>query len=75
MVFHAGTRMGAHGLETAGGRVLGVTAGGDDLAAAIGRAYAGVDAIHFDGALPPRHWPQGPCHGTIKRTWGRSSDG
>ena len=27
-VFHAGTRMGAHGLETAGGRVLGVTAGG-----------------------------------------------
>ena len=50
IVFHAGTRAGAHGLETAGGRVLGVTAGGDDLAAAIGRAYRGVEAIHFDGA-------------------------
>src|ERR1017187_10514213 len=50
VVFHAGTRAGAHGVETAGGRVLGVTAGGDDLAAAITRADQGVDAIHFDGA-------------------------
>jgi len=50
VVFHAGTRGGAHGLETAGGRVLGVTAGGDDLAAAVGRAYRGVEAIHFEGA-------------------------
>jgi phosphoribosylamine--glycine ligase len=50
VVFHAGTRLGAHGLETAGGRVLGVTAGGDNLAAAIGHAYQGVEAIHFDGA-------------------------
>jgi phosphoribosylamine--glycine ligase len=49
-VFHAGTRAGAHGVETAGGRVLGVTASGDNLAAAIARAYRGVDAIHFDGA-------------------------
>jgi phosphoribosylamine--glycine ligase len=47
-VFHAGTRMGERGLETAGGRVLGVTAGGPDLAAAIERAYAGVRRIHFD---------------------------
>jgi len=50
VVFHAGTRAGAHGLETAGGRVLGVTASGDNLAAAIGGAYQGVEAIHFDGA-------------------------
>jgi phosphoribosylamine--glycine ligase len=50
VVFQAGTRLGEHGLETAGGRVLGVTASGDDLAAAIGRAYQGVEAIHFDGA-------------------------
>jgi len=50
VVFHAGTRAGAHGLETGGGRVLGVTAGGTDLAAAIGRAYRGVEAIHFEGA-------------------------
>jgi phosphoribosylamine--glycine ligase len=50
VVFQAGTRSGAHGIETAGGRVLGVTAGGDTLAAAIALAYQGVDAIHFDGA-------------------------
>ncbi len=48
-VFHAGTRMGAHGLETAGGRVLGVTASGPDLPAAIAAAYRAVDCIHFEG--------------------------
>jgi phosphoribosylamine---glycine ligase len=48
-VFHAGTRMGANGLETAGGRVLGVTAGGDDLASAIARAYEAVGKIEFAG--------------------------
>ncbi len=48
-VFHAGTRIGPAGLETAGGRVLGVTAGGGGLADAIDRAYAGVKRIHFDG--------------------------
>ena len=48
-VFHAGTRIGPLGLETSGGRVLGVTASGPDLAAAIRNAYAGVDKIHFDG--------------------------
>ena len=48
-VFHAGTRQGASGIETAGGRVLGVTAGGADLASAIDAAYAGVRAIQFDG--------------------------
>ncbi len=48
-VFHAGTRTGAHGLETSGGRVLGVTAGGDDLPTAIARAYRAVKPIGFDG--------------------------
>ena len=48
-VFHAGTREGAYGIETAGGRVLGVTASGDDLAGAIDRAYAAVREIHFEG--------------------------
>jgi len=48
-VFHAGTRQGSAGLETAGGRVLGVTAAGPDLAAAIGNAYAAARLIHFDG--------------------------
>ncbi len=48
-VFHAGTRMAPKGLETSGGRVLGVTASGSDLASAIANAYAGVEKIHFDG--------------------------
>ncbi|MGO9228954.1 MAG: phosphoribosylamine--glycine ligase [Bryobacteraceae bacterium] len=50
VVFHAGTRAGVNGIETAGGRVLGVTASGNNLAAAIARAYQGVQAIHFEGA-------------------------
>jgi phosphoribosylamine---glycine ligase len=48
-VFQAGTRLGWNGLETAGGRVLGVTAGGADLASAITRAYDGVAKIQFEG--------------------------
>jgi len=48
-VFQAGTRAGAGGLETAGGRVLGVTAGGADLPAAIGNAYDAVRKISFEG--------------------------
>jgi phosphoribosylamine--glycine ligase len=47
-VFHAGTRLGPNGLETSGGRVLGVTASGADLRAAIDAAYRGVDQIQFD---------------------------
>ena len=49
-VFQAGTQPGAQGVKTAGGRVLGVTAAGADLAEAIARAYSAVDAIHFDGS-------------------------
>ena len=48
-VFQAGTRLGSRGLETAGGRVLGVAAGGLDLAAAVERAYSAVGRIQFDG--------------------------
>jgi len=48
-VFHAGTRVGTQGIETAGGRVLGVTAGGEDLRSAIERAYAAVEKIAFAG--------------------------
>ena len=48
-VFHAGTRMTAKGLATSGGRVLGVTASGSDLAAAVRATYQAVDKIHFDG--------------------------
>jgi phosphoribosylamine--glycine ligase len=48
-VFQAGTKMGPKGLETAGGRVLGVTASGPDLASAAANAYAAVEKIHFEG--------------------------
>jgi phosphoribosylamine---glycine ligase len=48
-VFQAGTKQGSKGLETAGGRVLGVTASGTDLAAAAANAYAAIEQIHFDG--------------------------
>jgi phosphoribosylamine--glycine ligase len=49
VVFQAGTRMGAGGLETSGGRVLGVTAGGEDLRSAIKRAYEAMGKIEFAG--------------------------
>lgn len=48
-VFHAGTRVTERGLETAGGRVLSVTASGASLATAVENAYADVAKIHFDG--------------------------
>jgi phosphoribosylamine--glycine ligase len=48
-VFHAGTARRQGRLVTAGGRVLGVTAVGDDLPAAIAAAYAGVRCIRFEG--------------------------
>jgi phosphoribosylamine--glycine ligase len=49
-VFHAGTKIDERGrLVTDGGRVLGVTALGDDLAAAKARAYEAVQRISFAG--------------------------
>jgi phosphoribosylamine--glycine ligase len=49
VVFQAGTRRGTAGLETSGGRVLGVTASGADLDSAIQAAYRAVDRIDFEG--------------------------
>lgn len=49
VVFQAGTRVGPKGLETAGGRVLAVTASGHGLSGAIENAYRGVERIRFDG--------------------------
>ncbi len=48
-VFHAGTTLRDGAFYTAGGRVLGVTARGADLAQAVERAYAGVARIQFEG--------------------------
>ena len=52
VVFHAGTRLGddAAGYETSGGRVLGVTARGETVKAALDRAYAAVNHIQFGGS-------------------------
>ncbi len=47
-VFHAGTRKENGRLVTAGGRVLAVTGMGQNLKAAIDRAYEGVRRIRFE---------------------------
>ena len=47
-VYHAGTAVKDGKLVTSGGRVLGVTATGGDLPAALAKAYQAADQIHFD---------------------------
>jgi phosphoribosylamine--glycine ligase len=55
-IFHAGTKRDGGRLLADGGRVLGVTALGSDVAAARERAYRAVDKID---------WPQGFCRRDI----------
>lgn len=49
VVFHSGTKKVDGVYQTNGGRVLGVTAMGEDLKAAIDKAYVNVRKISFDG--------------------------
>lgn len=49
LIFHAGTHRKGDQIVTAGGRVLGVSALGTTVEAAVERAYAAVDKIHFEG--------------------------
>lgn len=49
VVFHAGTMHQEGKLVTAGGRVLLVTATGSSLDAVLGKAYAAIKKIHFEG--------------------------
>ncbi len=49
MVFHAGTALDGETVRVSGGRVLCVTALAETVAQAQQRAYAVVDAVHFDG--------------------------
>jgi phosphoribosylamine--glycine ligase len=49
VVFHAGTKRDGDRFVTSGGRVLGVTAAGDDVEQARDRAYAAVEKISFEG--------------------------
>jgi phosphoribosylamine--glycine ligase len=62
-VFQAGTALGPRGLETAGGRVLGLTSSGPDLQSAIAQTYAAVERIHFDGM----HYRRDIGHKGLKR--------
>jgi len=55
-IFHAGTKRDGAQLIADGGRVLGVTALGTDIAAARARAYAAIDRID---------WPEGFCRRDI----------
>jgi len=48
-VFHAGTAFDDSKVVTSGGRVLGVTALGEDILAAKERAYQAIRKLHFDG--------------------------
>ncbi|MEH6587208.1 MAG: phosphoribosylamine--glycine ligase [Halioglobus sp.] len=48
-VFHAGTAQDGDNIVTSGGRVLCVTALGDDIAAAQKDCYVGVDKISWEG--------------------------
>ncbi|MFH1875346.1 MAG: phosphoribosylamine--glycine ligase [Candidatus Omnitrophota bacterium] len=49
VVFHAGTKREAGSYLTTGGRVLGVTALGENIKEAIAAAYSATEKIHFDG--------------------------
>ncbi len=49
MIFHAGTSHADGHLVTAGGRVLGVTAMGNTIQEAIGRAYEAAERISWEG--------------------------
>lgn len=48
-IYHAGTKKENDAYLTAGGRVLGVTATGENLEAALSTAYDAVKQISFDG--------------------------
>jgi len=47
LIFHAGTARRGQQIVTDGGRVLGVTALGDDLTQAAKRAYEACELIQF----------------------------
>jgi phosphoribosylamine--glycine ligase len=48
-VFHAGTHREGNSIITSGGRVLGVTAAGASIEAALATAYQAAEKIRFDG--------------------------
>ncbi|MDR2559737.1 MAG: phosphoribosylamine--glycine ligase [Oscillospiraceae bacterium] len=51
VVYHAGTKLSSGKYVTAGGRVLGITALGENLGEALGKAYRETAKISFNGAF------------------------
>ncbi|MGB0851751.1 MAG: phosphoribosylamine--glycine ligase [Pikeienuella sp.] len=51
MIFHAGTKLAEGQVVSSGGRVLAVTAVGDDIAAARGKAYDAIAKIDWPGGF------------------------
>ena len=49
IVFHAGTKLADGKLLTNGGRVIAVSSYGDSKDAALGKSFANIDKINFDG--------------------------
>lgn len=50
LIFHAGTKADGDRIVTSGGRVLGVSARGENIADAIVKAYQAVVSVSFEGA-------------------------
>ena len=63
LVFHAGTKQKGKKLLTSGGRVLGITALGDDIQSAVDKTYNAVGKITFDGA----YYRRDIAHRALKR--------
>ena len=63
VVFHAGTKLEGGKVVTSGGRVLGVTATGKDLPAAVKQVYAATSRITFDKA----HYRKDIAHRALER--------
>jgi phosphoribosylamine---glycine ligase len=61
-VFHAGTSFNENRVVTNGGRVLGVTAIGEDIGAAKDKAYEAINHLHFNGM----HYRRDIAHRALK---------
>lgn len=55
-IFHAGTRLDGERITATGGRVLNITARGDNVKSARDKAYAAIEKIN---------WPEGVCRSDI----------
>jgi phosphoribosylamine--glycine ligase len=64
VIFHAGTSLSNGEIVTSGGRVLGVTALGNDIKTAQKNAYRAIEKIHFEGM----HYRKDIADKAIKRS-------